>query len=204
PILNVAPLSNGSRADIIWTDEQIATMKAKASEPIRRALILAMWTGQRQSDLLRLTWKAYDGAHLRLRQSKTGAFVRVKASAELRETLDAAPRGDAVQILTNSRGQPWTQDGFRTSWARERDAAGVSGVTFHDLRGTFITLAYRNGATIREIAEVSGHSERDAETIIRKHYLAGDSAVMRIETGTITVNQAENCKPAGSDSGLSH
>lgn len=204
PILNVAPLSSGSRADIIWTDEQIAKMKAKASEPIRRALILALWTGQRQSDLLKLTWKAYDGTHLKLRQKKRGAFIRVKVSRELKEVLDAAPRGDAVQILTNSRGQPWTQDGFKSSWAREREAAGISGVTFHDLRGTFITLAYRNGATIREIAEVSGHSEKDAEAIIRKHYLAGDAAVERIESRTENVNHAANCKPGEAEQPLSN
>jgi hypothetical protein len=35
-------------------------------------LLLALWTGQRQGDLLRLPWSAYDGEHVRLRQSKTG------------------------------------------------------------------------------------------------------------------------------------
>ena len=33
--------------------------------------MLAIWTAQRQGDLLRLTWTAYDGKWIRLRQSKT-------------------------------------------------------------------------------------------------------------------------------------
>jgi hypothetical protein len=36
-------------------------------------LLLALWTGQRQGDLLRLPWSAYDGKYIRLRQSKGGS-----------------------------------------------------------------------------------------------------------------------------------
>lgn len=110
----------------------------------------------------------------------------MKVARELAALLDAekATRGDdkitALTILTNRSGQPY-KEGFRSSWAKACDLAGVKGVTFHDLRGTFITLAHREGSSIREIAEVSGHSEKDAEAIIRKHYLAGDSAVTRLE-----------------------
>jgi hypothetical protein len=35
------------------------------------AFLTAIWTGQRQGDVLALTWTAYDGSGLRLRQSKT-------------------------------------------------------------------------------------------------------------------------------------
>jgi len=91
-----------------------------------------------------------------------------------------------VTILTTSRQRPtpWTGDGFRASWDKVCVKAGVTGVTFHDLRATFITLAYRvHGASFREISEVSGHAERDVERVIRQHYLAGDSVIERIEIG---------------------
>lgn len=54
---------------------------------------------------------------------------------------------------------------------------GIAGVTFHDLHGTAITFAYANGATIQQIAEISGHSPQEAETIIRRHYLAGSEVI---------------------------
>jgi hypothetical protein len=44
-------------------------------------LLLALWTGQRQGDLLRLPWSAYDGTHIRLKQSKTGARVLLPVGA---------------------------------------------------------------------------------------------------------------------------
>lgn len=179
PLEKVEKLADSSRRDSIWTDEQVAAFKAKAPARMVLALELARWTGQRQGDLLKLTWSAYDGTHITLRQSKTGARVRVRVAQELKALLDAQKR-TAVTILTNRSGLPY-KEGFRSSWAKACELAGVSGVTFHDLRGTFITLAHREGSSIREIAEVTGHSEKDAESIIRKHYLAGDSAVTRLE-----------------------
>jgi integrase len=182
PLEGVTKLSDPTRRDIIWTDEQIATFKAKAPARLVLALELARWTGQRQGDLLRLTWSAYDGTHLTLRQAKTGSSVRVLVAAELKALLDSQKR-TAVTIVTNRSGMPYKQ-GFRSSFAKAQAAAKIEGVTFHDLRGTFITLAYREGATFKEIADVSGHSEKDAERIIRKHYLAGDAAVLKLEART--------------------
>lgn len=197
PLERVEKVSDGSRRDVIWTDEDIQTfrygklnpesktkkdkwLKHPAPEPLVRALMLAIWTGQRQGDLLKLTWKAYDGHSIYLRQSKTGAHVRMKVSEELKSYLDGVPRGNSVTILTNGHGQPWAT-GFKSSWRKAVEKAGIEGKTFHDLRGTFVTLAYRNGASIKEIAEVSGHSEKDAEGIIRKHYLVSSAAVESIE-----------------------
>lgn len=187
PLEKVGKLSDGSRRDSVWTDAQVTAFRAKASPKLLLAMELARWTGQRQGDLLRLTWTAYDGTHINLRQSKTGRQVRIKVYSELKTLLDAT-KHEAVTILTPSRKTggrvtSWTGDGFRASWARVCADAKIEGVTFHDLRGTFVTLAYRHyGASIREIAEVTGHTERDAEAIIRKHYLAGDSVIERLET----------------------
>jgi integrase len=193
PILRVSELAEGTRREEIWTDEQIAAFKVSAPDYMTRALMLAVWTGQRQGDLLRLTWGAYDGAHIRLRQSKTRRKVRVKVSAELKAVLDAAKTANdkqevpAATILTSGNGQPW-KSGFKSQWRKTVAAAKIAGVTFHDLRGTFCTLAYRNGASFKEIAEASGHAENEAERIIRAHYLAGDAVIEKLETRTKTVN----------------
>jgi integrase len=181
PLEGVGKLSNATRRDTIWTDEQIAAFKATAPARLVLALELARWTGQRQGDLLRLTWSAYDGHYLTLKQGKTGAAVRVKVAQELKALLDAQKR-TAVTIITNRSGLPYTE-AFKSSWRKAVARAGIKGVTFHDLRGTFITNAYRAGASIKEIAEVSGHEEKDAERIIRKHYLRTDGAVTKLELG---------------------
>jgi integrase len=73
-------LYSGTRADKIWTPEQEAAFLATASEPLRRAFLLALWTGQRQGDLLKLPWSAWNHTptpkaphdKIKLRQSKNG------------------------------------------------------------------------------------------------------------------------------------
>ena len=61
---------NFDRSEIIWTAEDIRQFCSVASVELQAALLLALWTGQRQGDLLRLTWTDYDGTYIRIRQSK--------------------------------------------------------------------------------------------------------------------------------------
>ena len=49
------------RADKVWQDAGCRRFLSQASPELALAMMLALWTGQRQGDLLRLTWSAYDG-----------------------------------------------------------------------------------------------------------------------------------------------
>jgi len=169
-----------------------ANFLAKAPTHLHLPLMLAIWTGQRQGDLLRLGWSAYDGKHIRLRQSKTGARVVIPVGVPLKSMLEATRRRATV-VLVNSEGQPWTSDGFRASWRKACAAAGVVGVTFHDLRGTAVTHLALAGCTDAEIATLTGHSLRDVHAILDAHYLNRDpalaeSAVRKLESRTKTPN----------------
>jgi integrase len=181
-------LYHGNRVDKVWTvDDETAFLRA-APKHLHLPLMLGLWTGQRQGDLLRLTWAAYDGTHIRLRQGKTGVSVSVLVGAPLKAMLDTAERVSPV-ILTNSDGIPWTAGGFHSSWRKACAAAGVSGVTFNDLRGTAVSRLALVGCTEAEIATVSGHSLRDVRSILDAHYLhrdpaLGDGAIRKLERGT--------------------
>ena len=52
--------------DNVWTADDEATFLESAPAHLHLPLLLALWTGQRQGDLLRLPWSAYDGSHIRL------------------------------------------------------------------------------------------------------------------------------------------
>jgi integrase len=151
-------------------------------------LKLALWTGQRQGDLLRLPWSSYNGTHIRLRQSKTGRKVVIRVGAPLKAMLDEAPKVSPI-MLVNSDGKPWTSDGFRASWRKACATAGVRGVTFHDLRGTAVTRLALVGATEPEIATVTGLSLKSVREVLDAHYLdrdpaLGESAITKLERGT--------------------
>jgi integrase len=55
----------------VWSIEHEEAFLRAAPSHLHLALLLARWTGQRQGDLLRLPWSAYDGNVIRLRQSKS-------------------------------------------------------------------------------------------------------------------------------------
>jgi hypothetical protein len=57
-------LYRGSRAEKIWTSADETAFLAGAPQHLHLPLLLALWTGQRQGDLLRLPWSAYDGKQI--------------------------------------------------------------------------------------------------------------------------------------------
>ena len=189
-------LYSGSRVDFTWTLENEAAFLNHAPAHLHLPLLLALWTGQRQGDLLRLTWAAYDGTHVRFKQSKSvrrGArrvvHVNVPVGAPLKAALDqAAKHKRSPIILLTSEGRPWTPDGFRSSWGKACDKAGIEHVTFNDLRGTAATRLALVGCTEAEIATITGHSLRDVRSILDAHYLHRDqqlaeSAIRKLEMG---------------------
>lgn len=187
PCTGIDRLYSGSRREFVWTPAQIATFRSKAPAGLLLAFEMALHTGQRQGDLLSLAWRDYDGMHLQFRQSKTDKRIKVRVHARLKAMLDAMPK-DTLRILLNSRGRPWTKDGFKTSWGKCCAKLGVVGVTFHDLRGTFITERSREGSTVDQIAKISGHSTSEVKSVLEKHYLAddqqaSDAVILRMENG---------------------
>lgn len=180
-------LYSADRSDKVWGEDAIAKLFSVCSPQLELALILALWTGQRQGDLIRLPWSAYDGKAIKLRQSKTGRRVVIPAGDPLKEALRVAPRIGTL-ILNNSFGRPWTGDGFRTSWGKACTKAGIGDLTFHDLRGSAVVRLALNHATVPEIATFTGHSLKDVESILDAHYLGRDvrlaeSAVRKLNRG---------------------
>ena len=181
-------LYSADRADKIWSDENVSRFLVCAPPGMALAMMLALWTGQRQGDLLTLPWSSYDGRHIRLQQSKTGRRVTVPVGGPLKVLLDRTDRRSPV-ILTTSRDTPWTADGFRTSWTKACRKAGIAGLTFHDLRGSAVVRLALADATVPQIATFTGHSLRDVEAILDAHYLGRDVklaeiAIMKLERRT--------------------
>lgn len=181
----LAPKS--TRRDKTWTETQIQQFLLAAPDNLRLAMLLGLWTSQRQGDLLAMTWKQYDGTHITFDQHKTDKPLKVLASGALKDALDNAPRS-ALQVLVSSNGQPWgNRHSFKRAWQRVSDRAGIEGVSFGDLRGTAVTrLVNEVAANKYELVAITGHSLATADKIIEGHYLdplqgAGDEAIRRLE-----------------------
>ena len=187
---------SGTRAEFVWSYEEVDRFIAAASKPLGLAMTIALETGQRQGDILRLRWADYDGSYISLRQSKTGKRLRIPVSKRLKAVLEDTKK-ESFFIVTNLDGKPYTSDGFRASWGKACDRAGIEGRTFHDLRGTTITNLARAGCTELEIASMTGISVARVKSILETHYLKFDTeiaenAMRKYEARIKSANQGAN------------
>jgi integrase len=150
PAADIPRLHKANRADLIWEQRH---WDAVASAPgyIYRALLLGSLTGLRLGDLLRLAWEDIEDGYIALRTAKTGGEAIIPLHPDLARFLTGPGRG---AILRNTRGQPWTLDGFETSWRKARPVGFDR--RLHDLRGTFATRLMIAGFSDAEIAIVLG------------------------------------------------
>jgi len=175
------------RSEIIWLPEHIAAFMKVAPIEMQRGLILGLHTGQREGDILRLPWSAYDGSQISLRQGKsrrggkTAPLIQIPCTAALRRMLDGMERISPL-ILTTKTGQSFKARYFGRLWEEATTRAGLQSVAlpgtdelvdlhFHDLRGTAVTLLSEAGCTPQQIATITGHSLKTVHRILER-YLA--------------------------------
>jgi integrase len=185
-------LYHADRSEIIWLPEHVAAFMSVAPIELQRALILALHSGQRQADLLRLPWSAYNGSTITLRQGKArrgrspGPPISVPCTAALRRMLDGMERTSPL-ILTTKTGQSFKKRYFARLWDETATAAGLESITlpgfdepvrlhFHDLRGTTVTLLSESGSTPQQTATITGHSLKTVHRILER-YLARTSGL---------------------------
>lgn len=160
-----------NRADKTWEPEQITKILKVARADVANAIITALWTGQRQSDLCKAAWADIQKQALIVEQLKTGAVVGLPLIGGFSDWLDSLPRQSDF-ILNNSQGLPWRTQVMRQGWRKALADAGFDklGLRFHDLRGTTITTLADMGATEAQIASISGHTA-PGEVRTLKNYL---------------------------------
>jgi integrase len=177
---------HSDRADKLWLPNHVDAFLRVASPEMRAALMLGMHTGQRQGDLRRLPWSAYDGQRITLRQSKGKKVVSIRCTKALCAVLDAlAEDKRGLLILTTPTGRAWTKRYFNEHWNEAATAAGITDLHFHDMRGTAITMLAEAGCTVPEIAAITGHSFKHVAHILevylsRTRHLA-DAAIVKLE-----------------------
>lgn len=150
PAADVPHLHKANRADLIWEPRHWEAVK-DAPGHIRRVLTLGSLTGLRIGDLLRLAWEDVRDGYIALSTEKTGTEAIIPLHPSLDRFLTGPGRG---VILRTSRGEPWTVDGWQSSWRTAKPEGFDRKV--HDLRGTFATRLMIAGFSDMEIAMVLG------------------------------------------------
>ena len=155
-----------------WWEREREVVLAEATGGVQATIAIAMFTGMREGDALRLSEPHYDGAWLRWNQGKTGELVEMPVHPRLKAILDpivearrqARDRGDPapLRLVTGIGGRPYTNDGFRSMMWRlitrlEREGKVEPGLTFHGLRHTAAIHLAEAGASQEQIMAFLSH-----------------------------------------------
>lgn len=208
PLAGFERIYSADRSELIWTAGDIARFMETAPLELQQAMILALHTGQRYGDLIRLRWSDYRGETVSLKQNKTKARVTIHASEALRRMLEGMER-HGPYILTRDDGRAWFTEandkelgkqwsahmvacGLRPEgFAELSKAAKAEHLRFNDLRGTAVTLLAEAGNAVPQICAVTGHTLQSATRILAK-YLAmtpalSKAAILAFENSPATV-----------------
>lgn len=142
PLAQRIKLLSGERARHVYlTSEQAAALHRACEHPrVADAILVALMTGLRQSEILKLTEaNRHDGILLLDAETKSG---RPRAVPDVPVQL---PLGITYATL-------------RTYYERARQKAGLPNVRFHDLRHTTASWLIANGADMVQVRDLLGHA----------------------------------------------
>ncbi len=160
--------------------DQVARIAENMTDRYRLMVLLAAYCSLRFGELAGLRRARIDVLHRTIRieesavelrdgstifgEPKTAAGRRVVVfpaelvpmiEDHLAEHVLAAP---AALVFTSREGLPLRRTKFRPHWADVCERAEITGLHFHDLRGSGATWAATAGATVRELMSRLGHA----------------------------------------------
>ena len=163
------------RSDVIWTDNELQAVLSASNQNLQWAIRLAVETGLRQGDLIRLPWSAISDVSIQYVTAKRKKPVIIPITPALRELLAEIPKASPI-VLLSSVGRAWTSDGLRTSFSKAKKRSGIEGKRWHDFRGTAVTRLAKPNLRLDDIARIIGWSRNRIEEIMTRYVSADEVA----------------------------
>lgn len=183
--LTYRPEYTGWRA---WTEEERLKFEErwKVGTTPRTCYALALWLGNRRSDVAKVTWDMFDFKRgtVTIVQQKGGKRLVLPITPMLRETLAPLPRkGDTV--LVTAYGKPFSEKSLTGRMADWTHSAGMpKGCTMHGLRKSLGKLLAEGGASTRQLMDTLGHDDIEHAELYSRE--ASQAILARDAMGKVT------------------
>lgn len=180
PAAGIRKVKAKAKPITIWSDEEAALFLKHCEPFMKTPVMLALYTGQRREDLVRMNWSDYQGGIIRVRQNKTDEPLDIPCHPELRKHLDAVKTKFGGAIVRTQAGKP--MNAGMLSAALQRAVAAIDNMpsrSWHGLRYASAGRMEAAGCTVVQISSIIGHrtyemamkyarQRRDAEAAIRQ------------------------------------
>ena len=155
-----------------WTEEEKRAVIRSAPLHILAPILLMMCTGLAPADTLRLRKSRVVDGRLTKYREKTGGYTTFKIPEQILKIILSIKGNETGYVFVNSFGQPWTDDGFRSSWHDFREKLRGEGfatnATLYGLRHTVATALKDAGQSDEEISIALGQRGTGATKIYTK------------------------------------
>jgi len=153
------------------TPEEEARLLHHAPDHLKPIIIVAVDTGGRRSELLRLDWRHVDMKRGRLTftETKNGEDRTIRLTERVKQTLENLEPKESGPVFTY-RGKAMIR--FKASFETAREKARLHDFRFHDLRHTFASRLVQKGIPIYEVMHLTGH--KSLSMVQRYAHLAPD------------------------------
>jgi integrase len=163
-----------------WSQEVIGKFDAVATPPLRLALYLLLYTGQRECDVITMQWEHIRDGMIRVKQRKTSEVVWIAIDPALRPVLDQTPRINEY-ILNSDRGRPFaSSNALSKAVGRTLKEIGVKDHSGHGLRVSAACALKEAGCSDDLVAAITGHTNMKTLRIYLKEV---DRQLMAREAG---------------------
>jgi integrase len=148
-----------------WPDWAFETFVEHAPLHILLPGISALFTGQRQGDVLQMQRPKKGDYQIEVTAQKTGNTVWIPVHGEYRRWIDLAP-GASTKLHVGVKGKPYqTTDGFRAEWQRLMDTDPFKRfreerIVFHGLRKNAVINLLEVGCNETQVGAIVNMSEQ--------------------------------------------
>ena len=163
-----------------WPWEAVERARNELRPDLWHAAAIAVYTGQRLSDVVAMRRNALRDGLISVKQLKTGKELEIPVHADLWPVLRSIDHA-AITFCANPKGKPWTVDGFKSAWRDNKpEFLKEDGLVFHGLRKTAVVTLLEAGCTDAEASAITGHS-RDMLVHYAKRINRGEMAKAAIK-----------------------
>ena len=144
-----------------WTDDQIAAFLKGAKSVWRRAVMVALYTGLRRGDLIRLSRVHIKNGWIETDISKTASDTAIPIHPDLQAELDRPMTAASLMLIPTARGKQMNKDSLSHGIKKECERLGiVPNPPLHGLRRSAIIRLLEAGCTEEEVTSITDQSRR--------------------------------------------
>ncbi|MDD5653887.1 MAG: site-specific integrase [Candidatus Omnitrophica bacterium] len=161
--------------------EEIGKLLSCCSPHLLPIVKLALNTGMRKGEILRLKWQDIDFKRdiAYLQETKSGEKREIPLNNTAKNTLLAMPKHpDSPYVFCNKEGEPYGD--IKKSWLTAVKKACIINFHFHDLRHTFASQLVMSGVDLNTVRELLGH--HSFEMTLRYSHLSPGHKKQAVDT----------------------